>query len=87
MTEASFRQIRQELRKTKRRVKTLIKTLEVQTRLLTSIAQKMDLEIDVEELEAKNGVNVLDIRPALLAQEKETEDGKDDGSEVDDERL
>ena len=77
MHEAIINDIQQQISKTKKRVKTLVKNVELQNKLLLMIARKMDLDLDAEDLTARDWVN----GETILRDEEENRDTEIKGTE------
>ncbi|KAL9969322.1 hypothetical protein ACROYT_G021521 [Oculina patagonica] len=82
MAESTIYDIRQQVNKTKKRVKNLVRTMEIQNRLLVMMARKMNLSVEVDELDAA-GDWVSEAQPGsangLLGDDGKSEDEKDGG--------
>ena len=78
MTETTISDIQQQVNKTKKRVKTLIRTMELQNQLLVNIARQMNLNVDAEDLNARDWVK-SESTYTLLGDDEKIEDEKDDG--------
>lgn len=61
MTESNIKEIQQQVCKTKKRVKALMRTMENQNRLLVLMAKKMDLNVEADDLDAKNALSETDL--------------------------
>lgn len=81
MTESTIYDIQQQVNKTKKRVKTLVRTMELQNRLLVMMAKKMNLGVEVEELDSGDWVSEAQPGSAygLLGDDVKSEDEKKDG--------
>lgn len=81
MTESTIYDIQQQVNKTKKRVKTLVRTMELQNRLLVMMARKMNLGVEVEELDSEDWVSEAQPGSAygLLGDDVKSEDEKEDG--------
>lgn len=81
MTESTIYDIQQQVNKTKKRVKTLVRTMELQNRLLVMMARKMNLGVEVEELDSGDWVSEAQPGSAygLLGDDVKSEDEKGDG--------
>lgn len=81
MAESTIYDIRQQVNKTKKRVKTLVRTMEIQNRLLVMMARKMNLSVEVDELDASDWVSEAQPGSAngLLGDDGKSEDEKDGG--------
>lgn len=72
MTETTISDIQQQVSKTKKRVKALIRTVELQNQLLATIARQMNLNVEMEDLNAGD-----------WAQSQSTSDEKSEGEKDD----
>ncbi|XP_068698490.1 transient receptor potential cation channel subfamily A member 1-like isoform X2 [Montipora foliosa] len=77
MHEAIVNDIQRQISKTKKRVKTLVKNVELQNKLLLMIARKMDLDLEAEDLTARDWVN----GETILRDEEENRDTEINGTE------
>ena len=84
MTESNIKQIQQQVCKTKKRVKALMRTMENQNRLLVLMAKKMDLNVEADDLDAKNALSEIELlEPRSLGNNESDNDKNDRKTEVD----
>lgn len=83
MTESNIKEIQQQVCKTKKRVKALMRTMENQNRLLVLMAKKMDLNVEADDLDAKNALSETELlEPRSLGNNESDDDKKDRKTEV-----
>lgn len=83
MTESNIKEIQQQVCKTKKRVKALMRTMENQNRLLVLMAKKMDLNVEADDLDAKNALSETELlEPRSLGNNERDDDKKDRKTEV-----
>ena len=84
MTESNIKEIQQQVCKTKKRVKALMRTMENQNRLLVLMAKKMDLNVEADDLDAKNVLSEIELlEPRSLGNNESEDDKNDRKTEVD----
>lgn len=85
-TESTMYDIQQQVGKTKKRVKALIRTMEVQNRLLLMMARKMNLNVEAEDLDARDWVSESAEREPAILGDTESAD-EQEGREIEVARL
>ena len=76
MTESNIKEIQQQVCKTKKRVKALMRTMENQNRLLVLMAKKMDLNVEADDLDAKNALSETELLELRSLGNNESDDDK-----------